>query len=125
MDYPVEKFLVVGEHEKLLPVQKALLDKHEGVINAFFSESYFATAPFLLYYIRPAPYPDKLLTMLDITSEELVACGDGMNDIPMLKYAGLAAVMENAYPEVKKYADVDVPSNDDCGVAYVIDNYME
>ena len=46
VDYPVEKFLVVGEHEKLLPVQKALLDKHEGVINAFFSESYFATAPF-------------------------------------------------------------------------------
>ena len=43
---------------------------------------------------------DKLLTMLDITSEELVACGDGMNDIPMLKYAGLAAVMENAYPVV-------------------------
>ncbi len=122
VDYPVEKFLVVGEHEKLLPVQKALLDKHEGVINAFFSESYFLE-------VVPAGVAkdaslDKLLTMLDITSEELVACGDGMNDIPMLKYAGLAAVMENAYPEVKKYADVDVPSNDDCGVAYVIDNYI-
>ena len=106
VDYPVEKFLVVGEHE-----------------NAFFSESYFLE-------VVPAGVAkdaslDKLLTMLDITSEELVACGDGMNDIPMLKYAGLAAVMENAYPEVKKYADVDVPSNDDCGVAYVIDNYME
>ena len=102
VDYPVEKFLVVGEHEKLLPVQKALLDKHEGVINAFFSESYFLE-------VVPAGVAkdaslDKLLTMLDITSEELVACGDGMNDIPMLKYAGLAAVMENAYPEVKKYA---------------------
>ena len=122
VDYPVVKFLVVGEHEKLLPVQKALLDKHEGVINAFFSESYFLE-------VVPAGVAkdaslDKLLTMLDITSEELVACGDGMNDIPMLKYAGLAAVMENAYPEVKKYADVDVPSNDDCGVAYVIDNYI-
>ena len=118
VDYPVEKFLVVGEHEKLLPVQKALLDKHEGVINAFFSESYFLE-------VVPAGVAkdaslDKLLTMLDITSEELVACGDGMNDIPMLKYAGLAAVMENAYPEVKKYADVNAPSNDDCGVAYVI-----
>lgn len=44
---------------------------------------------------------DKLLTMLDITSEELVACGDGMNDIPMLKYAGLAAVMENAYLKLR------------------------
>ena len=81
VDYPVEKFLVVGEHEKLIPVQKALLDKHEGVINAFFSESYFLE-------VVPAGVAkdaslDKLLTMLDITSEELVACGDGMNDIPM------------------------------------------
>ena len=122
VDYPVEKFLVVGEHEKLLPVQKALLDKHEGVINAFFSESYFLE-------VVPAGVAkdaslDKLLTMLGITSEELVACGDGMNDIPMLKYAGLAAVVENAYPEVKKYADVNAPSNNDCGVAYVIDNYI-
>lgn len=123
VDYPVEKFLVVGEHEKLLPVQKALLDKHEGVINAFFSESYFLE-------VVPAGVAkdaslDKLLTMLGITGEELVACGDGMNDIPMLKYAGLAAVMDNAYPEVKKYADVNAPSNDDCGVAYVIDRYMQ
>ena len=28
-----------------------------------------------------------------------------MNDIPMLKIAGVAAVMDNAYEEVKKYAD--------------------
>ena len=95
---------------------------YPGVINAFFSESYFLE-------VVPAGVAkdaslDKLLTLLDITSEELVACGDGMNDIPMLKYAGLAAVMENAYPEVKKYADVNAPSNDDCGVAYVIDNYI-
>lgn len=122
VDYPVEKFLVVGEHEKLLPVQKALLEKHEGVINAFFSESYFLE-------VVPAGVAkdaslEKLLNMLGITSGELAACGDGMNDIPMLRYAGLAAVMENAYPEVRKYADVNAPSNDNCGVAYVIDNYI-
>ena len=97
-------------------------DKHEGVINAFFSESYFLEV--VPARVAKDASLDKLLTLLDITSEELVACGDGMNDIPMLKYAGLAAVMENAYPEVKKYADVNAPSNDDCGVAYVIDNYI-
>ena len=96
--FPLPSRFRIGEHEKLIPVQKALLDKHEGVINAFFSESYFLE-------VVPAGVAkdaslDKLLTMLDITSEELVACGDGMNDIPMLKYAGLAAVME-AYPAGK------------------------
>ena len=67
---------------------------------------------------------DKLLGILGIKSEELAACGDGMNDIPMLKYAGLAVAMDNAYDEVKMYADVIVPSNDDCGVAYAIEKYI-
>ncbi|MFQ8902242.1 MAG: hypothetical protein ACLR7D_10455 [Lachnospira eligens] len=41
VDYPVEKFLVVGEHEKLIPVQKALLDKHEGVNQCIFFRELF------------------------------------------------------------------------------------
>ncbi|MGN0319384.1 MAG: Cof-type HAD-IIB family hydrolase [Lachnospira sp.] len=122
VDYPVEKFLVVGEHEKLLPVQKALLEKHKGIVNAFFSESYFLEV--VPESVAKDVALDKLLGILGIKSEELVACGDGMNDIPMLQYAGLAIAMDNAYPEVKTYADVIVPSNDDCGVAYAIEKYI-
>lgn len=123
VDYPVEKFLVVGEHEKLIPVQKALLEKHKGIINAFFSESYFLEV--VPESVAKDVALDKLLGILGIKSEELAACGDGMNDIPMLKYAGLAVAMDNAYDEVKMYADVIVPSNDDCGVAYAIEKYIE
>ena len=47
-----------------------------------------------------------------------------MNDIPMLRIAGLSAVVENAYPKVKEYADIIVPSNDECGVAAVIEEYI-
>ena len=47
-----------------------------------------------------------------------------MNDIPMLKYAGLGVAMENAYPEVKKYANIIAPSNDEDGVAATIREYM-
>jgi len=47
-----------------------------------------------------------------------------MNDIPMLEYAGLGVAMANAYPDVKKIADYIAPSNDECGVAYVIEKYI-
>lgn len=122
VDYAVPKFLVVGPHEKLLPVQSALLEKHGDVINAFFSEDYFLE-------VVPANIAKDvslkvLLEKLNILPEEMIACGDGMNDIPMLKLAGLAAVMENAYPEVKEYADYIAPSNDDCGVCDVIMKYI-
>ena len=67
---------------------------------------------------------DELLKIIGIQREELVACGDGMNDISMIKYAGLGVAMENAYPEVKEAADVIAPSNDDNGVAYVLEKYF-
>ena len=67
---------------------------------------------------------DSLLSALGIDRSELIACGDGMNDIPMLEYAGLAVVMENAYPEVKKYADYITESNDNCGVALAIEKFL-
>ena len=122
VDYPVAKFLVVGEHAKLLPVQKALLEQFPDIIDAFFSESYF------LEVVPAGIAKDKslenLMQVLGIKQEELMACGDGMNDIPMLKYAGMAVAMENAYPEVKQYADYITSSNDDDGVAKAIEKFI-
>lgn len=122
VDYPVAKFLVVGKHEKLVPVQKALLDKYQGIIDSFYSEDYFLEV--VPYGVAKDNSLRELLGKLDITEDELIACGDGMNDIPMLKIAGLSAVMGNAYPEVKKYADYIAPTNDESGVADIIKRYI-
>jgi len=122
VDYPVAKFLVVGEHQKLLPVQSELLGLFPGVIDAFFSESYFLEV--VPAGIEKSASLESLLDILNIKREELMACGDGMNDISMLKYAGLAVAMENAYPEVKEYADYITSSNDDDGVAYAIEKFI-
>ena len=47
-----------------------------------------------------------------------------MNDLPMIEYAGLGVAMDNAYPKVKESADIIAPSNDDDGVAFIIEKYM-
>ena len=120
--YPVAKFLVVGKHEKLVPVQEALLARYSGVIDAFYSEDYFLEV--VPFGVAKDNSLKELLEKLGITEEELIACGDGMNDIPMLKIAGLSAVMKNAYPEVKKYADYIAPTNDEAGVADIIKRYI-
>ena len=99
-----------------------MLSKYHGVIDAFYSEDYFLEV--VPYGVAKDNSLKELLAKLDITEAELIACGDGMNDIPMLKIAGLSAVMENAYPEVKKYADYIAPSNDDAGVADIIKRYI-
>ena len=61
-----------------------------------------------------------LLEKLGLQREELIACGDGMNDISMIEYAGLGAAMEIAYPPVKEKADIIAPSNDEDGVAELL-----
>ena len=57
-----------------------------------------------------------LLTPLSGT----VTFGDGLNDLDMLKWAGTACAMKNAVSEVKAAADIVAPSNDQDGVAQIV-----
>jgi len=68
---------------------------------------------------------EALLKYTGIRREELIAVGDGYNDISMIQFAGLGAAMENAQPDVKAVADVMTESNDNDGVAYIVEKYMK
>lgn len=122
VNYPVAKILVAGEHSRLVPIQQKMLEKYGDIINVFFSEDYFLE--FVPAGVAKDESLKELLKILDIEEKKLIACGDGMNDIPMLKIAGLPVAMSNAYDAVKEYADVIAPSNDENGVAYIIDKYI-
>jgi hydroxymethylpyrimidine pyrophosphatase-like HAD family hydrolase len=54
----------------------------------------------------------------------MIAIGDGLNDLPMIEYAGLGVAMENAHALVRKRADFVTKSCDEDGVAYAIDKYI-
>ena len=56
-----------------------------------------------------------------ITPDEVIAFGDYDNDLPLLTWAGYAVAMGNATAAVKAIADEVTASNDDDGVAVVIE----
>ena len=62
--------------------------------------------------------------LLGIRREEIMAVGDGSNDIAMLREAGLGVAMENATDEVKAAADAITLSNDREGAAAAIEKYV-
>ena len=66
----------------------------------------------------------KLLRHLELDRSQMIACGDGFNDLSMIKYAGLGVAMANAQEEVRKAADYITRSNDEDGIAHVIDKFM-
>ena len=53
-----------------------------------------------------------------------MAIGDNENDLTMVEYAGIGVAMANATENVKNAADVLTASNEEDGVAEVINKYV-
>ena len=62
----------------------------------------------------------RIAQYLNINQSEVVAIGDGENDIEMIKYAGYGVAMGNATEIVKKNANIITDTNDNDGVAKVL-----
>lgn len=62
--------------------------------------------------------------MEGLNQEELLAFGDGHNDVPMFQAVGTVVVMDNASEEIKRHADYVTKSNQEDGVAYFLANQL-
>ena len=67
---------------------------------------------------------DKMLPAIGVRREETVCCGDGFNDISMIRYAGVGVAMANAQEVVKEAADYITASNDEDGLVQVINEFF-
>ena len=67
---------------------------------------------------------DKMLETVGMTRENAICCGDGFNDVSMIKYAGIGVAMGNAQPVVKEAADYITATNDEDGLVQVIDRFI-
>jgi Cof subfamily protein (haloacid dehalogenase superfamily) len=56
-----------------------------------------------------------------LTADDVIAFGDYLNDLPMLAWAGRSVAVANAHPEVIAEADEVTASNDEDGVALVLE----
>ena len=65
-----------------------------------------------------------LLKELGMTKDEMIAIGDGFNDLSMIKYAGMGVAMGNAQQVVKDNADFITLTNEEDGAAYAIEKFM-
>lgn len=66
----------------------------------------------------------RLAERLGIGMEEVMAFGDGENDLTMLKMAGFGVAMGNADPSVKEAADYVTGSNNEAGLAAALKRFV-
>lgn len=62
---------------------------------------------------------------LNITADEVIAFGDNFNDLDMLEYAGLSVAMGNSQEPIKQAAKRVTASNDEDGIALVLQEIFD
>jgi hydroxymethylpyrimidine pyrophosphatase-like HAD family hydrolase len=63
----------------------------------------------------------RLCETHEIDRRDVIAFGDMPNDLPMLAWAGHSVAVANAHPDVRAAADELTASNDEAGVARVLE----
>lgn len=119
---PVAKCLIVGNPEQLAPVETELSAQLQGQISVYHSEPFFLELVPL--GVDKAQSLAVLLKELGLSREEMIAVGDGYNDLTMIQFAGVGVAMANAQEPVRKAADYITRSNEEDGVAEVVERFF-
>ncbi|HST66329.1 MAG TPA: Cof-type HAD-IIB family hydrolase [Mycobacteriales bacterium] len=121
LDQPVVKLLArhpTMDRDELLTVARDLLGADVTVTSSSTTEALLEiSAP----GVTKATALAGLAARQGIAAAEVVAFGDMPNDLPMLAWAGRAVAVANAHPDVLALADEVTASNDDDGVALVLE----
>ena len=116
--FDINKCLLHGDPDIIVKLEKILSEKYKDILGIFRSEAFFLEI--VPKGVDKALSIDRLLDLIDIPTEQCIACGDGFNDISMIKYAGLGVAMSNAKQPVKEAADYITLSNDQDGIAHLL-----
>ena len=76
----------------------------------------------ILKYLRKEKIKTPVIMLT--AKSEIIAIGDGGNDIPMFEVSGLKIAMQNSIDIVKEKADYITSSNNESGVAKAIKKFI-
>lgn len=116
---PAAKILVTGARAQLAALREAVTPCLEQRVLIT------TTTPDFLEFFDVAAGKGQALAVLrdalSVPREAIIAMGDGENDVPLLREAGLAVAMANGAEVVRAIADRIAPSNDEDGVAVMLE----
>ena len=123
VNYPVCKMLITLDPARRDAVCAAGQQQFAGRADLY------PSSPFFIEAVPLGVAKDRslaaLLERMGLTRENLMACGDGLNDRSMIAYAGVGVAMQNAEQPVKDCADyVTTADNNHDGVAEAVEKFI-
>lgn len=120
--FQTPKCLLVDDPEKLVKVEAIMKEKFPN-LSIYRSEPYFLEI--MPKGIDKAFSLNILLEQHGLSAQNLIACGDGFNDLSMIQYAGMGVAVKNAQEVVKQAANYISPyTNDEDAVAHAIQKFV-
>lgn len=116
------KCLIVGPSERIEALEPIAQERLAGRVNVFRSHpSFLELVP---WGVHKASSISQLVDRLGYTAEELIAVGDSFNDLEMIQYAGLGVAVANAKEAIKSCAEYVTLSNNEDGIAHLLNKYI-
>lgn len=115
-----------GFYHAATDANKRIADENVGINEKWLGYTTTCKSlPFFLEFFNSGVSKGKAIEFIaeycGISTTEIVGFGDGMNDMPLIRTAGFGVAMGNAFPEVKAAADYVTSTNNEDGVAKVIE----
>ncbi|MBN2221828.1 MAG: sugar-phosphatase [Vallitaleaceae bacterium] len=121
-DTLIVKIMFIDEAKKL--------DQIEKVLPQWVRDQYTIVRSAKIFLEFLNPLVDKgvgvqaVANKLGLSHENIICVGDAGNDLAMIQYASLGVAMGNATEELKLAANYITHSNNEDGVAHVIEKFM-
>ena len=119
---PQHKCLVTGAPRKLWHLERRIQKQFAESLSVCRSESFLLEV--MPRGIDKAEALRELLERVGGKTDELLCCGDGYNDLNMMRLAGVSCATRNAKKPVKEAASYVTESNDRDGVANAVVRYL-
>lgn len=119
---PHKCILVNDDYNEIVELETEFKMRLDGVMNVFRTEPYFLeVVPEL---IDKANALGVLFETLKIGAKSALVIGNGVADYSMIQMAGLGVAMGNAIDSVKRCADIVTETNNDDGIAHIVEEYI-
>ena len=118
----INKLIVIDDSENIQVFLKDVKKDIKRKCNYFTSQSYFLE--FTAKGVDKGKSLLKLAKCLGVKRSEIIAIGDGHNDLSMIKRAKLKVAMGQASEYVKSKANYITDSNNNLGVKKVLDTFI-
>lgn len=122
VNFDVNKCLMTAPPEAAEQYVGMLQEMYRDELSIYRSEPFFIEI--MPKGIDKAKSLDRMMCTVGLTKDNCICCGDGFNDLTMIRYAGVGVAMDNAQSVIKEAADFVTDSNDNDGIVKVIDTFI-